>query len=226
MIKALGRRTPALVVAAVALFAALGGTVYAAAKIDGHSIKPKSVPGNRLAIGSVPANRIKAGSIPGNRLAPESITGAQIDTATLGQVPSAIHADTADSARDAGSALTAVNAIEATRVNGHAAGCAVGTRPFAGACWQTASSSAAATATDAALSCANQGGELPEPLLLVAFSKEPGIVLAAGDEWTGDLTNVSGADLYGVITVSASSSVNSVISTSTKKFRCVIPLVS
>jgi hypothetical protein len=225
MLKGLGRRTPALAVAGIALFAALGGTVYAAAKIDGHSIKPKSIPGNRLAPGSVPANRIKAGAIPGSRLAPESITGAQIDTATLGQVPTAIHADTADSARDAGSALTAVNAIEATRVNGHTAGCLAGTRPFAGACWQTASSAAAATATDAALSCANQGGELPEPLPLVAFSKEPGIALAAGDEWSGDIPTISGVDVFSVITVSPTSQINFVVSTSTKKYRCVIPLV-
>ena len=226
MLKGLGRRTPALAIAGIALFAALGGTVYAAGKIDGRSIKPKSIPGNRLALGSVPANRLKAGAIPGNRIAPESITGTQIDTATLGQVPTAIHADTADSAREAGSALTAVNAGDAARVNGHTAGCATGTRAFAGACWQTQNSSAAATATDAALSCANQGGALPEPLQLVAFSKDPGITLAPGDEWTEDLTNVSGADLYGVITVSASASVSSAISTSTKKFRCVIPLVT
>ncbi len=65
MLKGLGRRTPALVIAGVALFAALGGTVYAAARIDGHSIKPKSMPGNRLALGSVPANRLQGRGDPG-----------------------------------------------------------------------------------------------------------------------------------------------------------------
>ncbi len=122
----LRRQAPALIVACVALVAALGGTVYAAAKIDGRAIKVKSLPGNRLALASIPANRLKPGVLPaaGSSLAATgSIAGAQIDTATLGQVPSAVHADIADSARDAETALNAVNAIDAVRVNGHSAGC-------------------------------------------------------------------------------------------------------
>jgi hypothetical protein len=219
------RQAPALVVACVALVAALGGSVYAAAKINGRSIKVKSLPGNRLALGSVPGNRLKPGAIAGNRLAPGSITGTQIDSATLGQVPSAVHADNADFARDAETALTAVHALDATTVNGYHAGCGAATRPFAGACWQTASSEAALNAPAAALACASQGGELPDALSLAAFSQQPGITLAAGDEWSGDVTNVSGADLYGVVTVSSSAVINSAVSTTTKRFRCVIPLV-
>jgi hypothetical protein len=226
MSRGLRRQAPALVIAGIALLAALGGTVYAAARIDGHSVKVKSLPGNRLAIGSVPGNRLKPGAIPGNRLAPGSITGAQIDTATLGQVPTAVHADTADSAHDAETALNAVNAVDATRVNGHTAGCSAATRAFAGACWQTAFSEAAVTAPAAAQSCASQGGELPDPLPLAAFAQQPGIALAAGDEWTGDLTNVSGLDAYAAITVSPEAKINFVVSTATKRYRCVIPLVT
>lgn len=148
MERGLRRPTPALVAAGIALFAALGGTVYAATEIDGHAIKMKSLPGNRLMLSSIPGNRLKAAVIPGNRPAPGSITGTQIDTATLGPVPTAIHADTADSARDAESALNAIIAVDATTFNGHTAG----TLAFAGACWQTASSAAAATASAAALS--------------------------------------------------------------------------
>jgi hypothetical protein len=226
MSRGLGRRSPALLIACVALFAALGGTVYAAAKINGKTIKVKSLPGNRLALGSVPGNRLKAGTISGGSLAPGSITGAQIDTATMGQVPSAVHADNADSAHDALTALNAVNAIDATKVNGHTAGCRPETRYFAGACWQISSSEAAVPAPTAALSCATQGGELPDSLSLTAFSQQPGITLASGDEWTGDLTNVSGLNAYAVITVSAAGQVNFVVSTLTRKYRCVIPLVS
>jgi hypothetical protein len=221
-----GRRSPALLIACVALFAALGGTVYAAAKISGKTIKVKSLPGNRLVPGSLPGNRLKAGAITGSNLAPGSITGTQIDAATIGQVPSAVHADNADSARDAQTALNAVNAIDAVKVNGHTAGCKPTTRFFAGACWQNASSEAALPAPAAALSCATQGGELPDALSLAAFSQQPGITLAAGDEWTGDLTNVSGLDAYAVITISAAAQINFVVSTSTKKYRCVIPLVA
>jgi len=224
--RGLGRRSPALLIACVALFAALGGTVYAATKINGKTIKVKSLPGNRLALGSVPGNRLKAGSISGSSLAPGSITGAQINAATIGQVPSAVHADNADSAHDAQTALNAVNAIDATRVNGHTAGCRPSTSYFAGACWQSSSSEAAVPAPTAALSCATQGGELPDALSLTAFAQQPGIALAPGDEWTGDLTNVSGLNAYAVITVSAAGQVNFVVSTLTRKYRCVIPLVS
>jgi hypothetical protein len=222
----LRRQAPALIVACVALVAALGGTVYAAAKINGKAIKVKSLPGNRVALASIPANRLKPGvlSATGSGLAGTgSILGAQIDTATLGQVPSALHAD---SARDAETALNAVNAIDAVKVNGYSAGCGAFTRLFAGACWQSESSQAAVSAPAAALACATQGGELPSALALAAFSQQPGIALAAGDEWTGDLTNASAPGLYAVVTVSASAIVASEISTAAKKYRCVIPLVA
>jgi hypothetical protein len=223
--RGLRRQAPALVVACLALVAALGGTVYAAKRINGKTIKAKSLPGNRLAIGSVPGNRLKPGTIPGDRLAPGAISGAQIDPATIGQVPSAAYAESAGSARDAQTALHAVDAVDATRVNGHSAGCQPPSRFFAGACWQSGSSEAAVTATAAAESCATQGGELPEPLALAAFSHQPGIVLAAGQEWTSDIPSISGPDVYAVITVSPEAQLNSVSSTQTRKYRCVIPLV-
>ncbi len=226
MSRGLRRQAPALLVACVALVAALGGTVYAAAKIDGKTIKAKSLPGNRLTPGSVPGNRLQPGALTGSALAPGSITGTQVDASTLGQVPSAVHADSADSARDAQTALNAVSAIDATKVNGHSAGCATPSRFFAGACWQSTSSEAAVSAPAAAQSCATQGGELPSALALAAFSQQPGIALAPGDEWTGDIPVISGPDEYGVITVSASAEMNWTLSTATKKYRCVIPLVS
>jgi hypothetical protein len=223
--RGLGRRAPALIVVCVALVAALGGTVYGAAKIDGRAIRMKSLPGNRLAPASIPGNRLKPGAIPGSVLAPGSITGPQIDVATLGQVPSAVHADNADSAHDAQTALNAVHAIDAIRVNGHTAGCISPTRAFAGACWQTETSPAAVSAPAAALACATQGGELPGALALAAFSQQPGIVLGVDDEWTGDIASFSGPDVYAVIAVSASAQINSVASTAARKYRCVIPLV-
>jgi hypothetical protein len=212
-------------VGGLALLVALSGTVYAAGKINGHSIKAKSLPGNRLSIGSVPGNRLKPGAIKGKQLAPGSITGIQIDASTLGQVPSAVHAETAESAHDAETALNAANAQNATTVNGYQAGCRAGTRAFAGACWQGAASDSALSAPAAAAACASQGGELPDALSLVAFSQQPGVALAAGDEWTSDIPVVSSSDVYAVVTVASDGKVNSAISTATKKFRCVIPLV-
>lgn len=224
MSRGLRRQLPALIVAGLALVAAMGGTVYAAGKINGRAVKVKSMPGNRLAIGSVPGNRLKPGTIRTAQLAPGSITGIQIDASTLSQVPSAAHAVQAESAEDAETALNAVNAENAKTLNGYEAGCKVGTHLFAGACWQVSSSDSALNAPAAAASCAAQGGTLPDALSLAAYSQQPGVLLD-GDEWSGDLTNVSGADLYAAVTVSPSGVVNSGVSTATKKFRCVIPLV-
>lgn len=235
MSRGVRRQAPALVVAAVALVAALGGTVYAAGKINGHAIKVKSLPGNRLALHSVPANRLKPGVIPsvalapgsiqGDRLAPGSVTGLQVDVSTLGQVPSAAFADKAEVAKDAETALRAATAENADRVNGYEAGCKSDTMLFAGACWQTAASGTALTPANASAACANEGGELPDPLVLAAFSQQPGITIAAGDEWTGDIPIVSGPDVYAVVTVSSSGSISSSPATNTKKFRCVLPLL-
>jgi hypothetical protein len=63
------RPSPALAVAFVALFVALGGLAVAATSIDGTTIKVASEPGNRLV---------------GN-----SVTGRQIKESTLGTVPQA-----------------------------------------------------------------------------------------------------------------------------------------
>jgi hypothetical protein len=229
MKRGIGRQTPALAlaIAVVALFAALGGSVYAAAtRIGGRTIKVNSMPGNRVVIGSLPANRLRKGSIRGDRLFPGSVTGVQVDASTLDQVPSAAHADRADSAAAAGSALNAANAVNAEKLDGYSAGCKPGTRFFAGACWQSVSAEFPATAPVAAASCAAQDGELPDALTLAAFSQEPGIKFAAEGEWSGDVTNVSGLDAFAVVTISATGKINFVVSTATRRYRCVIPLLS
>lgn len=223
------RSSPALVVSVIALFVALGGSVYAAkkAKIDGKAIRAKSIPGNRLKPRSIAANRLKPGVLRGAAIA-APLTGADINELTLGQVPSATHADFADTAQsavDAQTALNAVNAVDAKTVNGHSVGCLPGTRPFAGACWESSPSSAV-NAPTAARKCAARGGTLPEALQLAAFAEEPGVNLDSGNEWSSDITNVSGLDVYGVVTVSASSGVNSSLSTNTRAYRCVIPLLT
>jgi len=219
------RRSPALAVACLALFVALGGTVYAAKRIDGHTIKVKSLPGNRLRPKSVPGNRLRPGAIPGSRIAPGSITGAQVDAATLGRVPSAVRAESAGSARDAATALHAVGADSARTINGYEAGCTSGTRRFAGACWQVTPVPTVLSALGAASSCAEAGGELPSALGLAAFAQQPGVAIAPGDEWTGDVPEVSGANAYAVATVTQGGQVDSEISTATKQFRCVLPFV-
>jgi hypothetical protein len=71
------------VIAVVALFFALGGTVYAASKISGTQIKPKSIPANRIKTHSLTGTQIKAGSLTGTQIKAGSLTGTQVVGTTL-----------------------------------------------------------------------------------------------------------------------------------------------
>ena len=157
------RGSPALVVAVIALFVALGGSVYAAKKArtrrqgDQGEVDSRQPAEAALDRGQ-PA---EAGRPRRRRRDRGPLTGADINELTLGQVPSAAHADTADTAQsaiDAQTALNAVNAVDAKTVNGHSVGCLPGTRPFAGACWESSASSAVDAPT-AARKCAARGGD-------------------------------------------------------------------
>jgi hypothetical protein len=77
------------VVACVALFVALGGSVYAAGKISGKQIKANSLPGNRIKPKTIASNRIKPKSLTGNQIKAHSLKGAQIDQSTLNEIAAA-----------------------------------------------------------------------------------------------------------------------------------------
>ena len=220
------RRRPsaALVVACLALFVALGGTVLAATKIDGHTIRVKSLPGNRVAVASLPGNRLQPGTISGDRLAPKSINGSQIDIATLGQVPSADHATSAETARRADTATAADHAADASTINGHSVGCAEGRREFAGACWDVQSSATATNFTDAASRCAMQGGELPAGITLLVFTQQPGIQIGVTGEWTNQVT-APDATRFGSMALESTGTFQPVYGSVARQYRCVTPLL-
>lgn len=74
------------VIAFIALFVALGGSVYAAGKLSGTQIKPNSIPGNRVKAKSLTGKQVKPGSLTGSQIKAESITGSQIAESTLAGV--------------------------------------------------------------------------------------------------------------------------------------------
>lgn len=86
--------SPATAIALLALFVAIGGTSYAAAKINGKDIKNRTVAGKKL----------KNGTVTGKQVKRDSLGGRQIKESTLKKVAQARTADlaiTADSARTA-----------------------------------------------------------------------------------------------------------------------------
>ena len=82
-----GRPSPALAVAAVALFVALGGTAFAATQINGNQLKPKSVGGGKLK--QFTGGLLKKQSIGAGKIKKDTLGGFQIDENRLGTVPSA-----------------------------------------------------------------------------------------------------------------------------------------
>jgi hypothetical protein len=77
------------VVACLALFVALGGSVYAASKISGKQIKANSLPGNRIKPKTITGNRIKPKTLTGRQIKKHSLTGNEINQGTLTGVSAA-----------------------------------------------------------------------------------------------------------------------------------------
>ena len=104
----LRRPSPALVLAVLALVAALGGSAYAVGRINGSTIKPRS--------------------IPGDRIRNNALTGTQINEARLGRVNEAKNANNskfalrASAADSSANALNAANARNADALSGNPAG--------------------------------------------------------------------------------------------------------
>lgn len=94
--RSIRRPSAPLVVSFVALFAALGGSSYAAVKITGKDIAKRTITGVNVKNGSLGPKKVK----------PDSLGGDQINESTVGTVPSAGHAATADAATNATNADT------------------------------------------------------------------------------------------------------------------------
>jgi hypothetical protein len=103
----ISRPTPSFVLALVALVFAMAGTGYAAATINGKSVKKRSLPANR-----VKTNSLSTTQIDESRLdpVPAAQTALTADTAKT--------ADTATSAQTAESAQTAAKAADADKLGG------------------------------------------------------------------------------------------------------------
>jgi hypothetical protein len=110
----LHRPSPAMVVALIALFVAMGGGAYAAFKLPKNSVGAR-----QLKKSAVTGPKIKANAVSGSKVANNSLTGSDIRESSLGKVPSAVSADNAGHASSADNATNASNAANAGTVGGH-----------------------------------------------------------------------------------------------------------
>jgi hypothetical protein len=102
------RPSHATIVAYLALFAALGGTAFAASQLPRNSVGAKQLKPN-----AVTAAKIKTGAVTAAKVRANALTGEQIDESKLGQVPSAATAGSAATAATATAATTAASADSA-----------------------------------------------------------------------------------------------------------------
>jgi hypothetical protein len=99
-VRRIPRPSAAMLVASAALFAAIGGTSYAALMVTGANVANGTLTGVDIANKSIPPKKLK----------PNSIGGTRVKESTLGTVPSAAHATSADTALNADNATKAADA--------------------------------------------------------------------------------------------------------------------
>ena len=93
------RITYANVMSSIAVFLVLGGaSAYAAKKIGSNEIKGNSITTGKLKKNAVTASKIKQNSITTAKIKNGAVTGPKVNVSTLGTVPNATHATTADNA--------------------------------------------------------------------------------------------------------------------------------
>jgi hypothetical protein len=138
----IGRPSPAMIVALIALVAALSGTAYAA-------LGKNSVGTRQLKAKAVTSGKIANNAVTSAKVAKNSLTGADINVGALGTVPNADHAGSAGNA---------------DTVAGHAASCPGGTVLIRGVCFDATPNGEAPTLKAAADACAAKGGFLPSPM--------------------------------------------------------------
>ena len=92
MLSRIRRPSPALVIAVIALFVAIGGVSWAATKIGTNQIENSAVTAKKLHKKAVGTKKIKN----------DAVTGAKAEESSFGQVPDAAHADSATDADNLG----------------------------------------------------------------------------------------------------------------------------
>lgn len=173
-----GRPSPALIVAIVALIASLSGSAYAA-------LGKNSVGARQLKAKAVTSPKIANNAVNGQKVANGSLTGADIDLSRLGTVPSA---------------QTAAQAGNADTVGGHAAACPPGTVLVRGVCFDPAPNPTTSSVQDAADACAARGGYLPGPLEV--YSARTAVNLGSGVYTDTYYANTAGVNYRTIVVTS------------------------
>ncbi len=191
--------TYANVMASVAVFLALGGVGYAAAKINGSTIVKHTIGAGKLKNHTLGSKQVKADGLTGAaidestlKIVPQAQTAASAQTATSAET--AKSAETATKAKSAQSATLATNAEDAETLEGVTAeelevSCPTGTELFGGMCWEEDPRPAKLWIV-AAVECGELGGRLPTLSELVAYIARSGPQFGGEGAWVSDVVDV------------------------------------
>jgi len=202
----LGRPSPAMIVAIIALFAALSGSAYAA-------LGKNSVGSRQLKSKAVTTGKIANNAITSVKVAKGSLTGEDINVGALGTVPNAT------SAASAGNANT---------VGGHAASCPGGTALIRGVCFDSAPNAAVANVKAAADACASKGGYLPTPLALYSTRQVINLGTGVGTDrqFTDSYYSLAGSGSnYSTIAIDGTGQMSEIGADQPSQFVCAYSLV-
>jgi hypothetical protein len=204
--KWVGKPSPALVVAVIALIAALTGTAWAA-------LGKNSVGSRQLKAKAVTTGKIANNAVNGAKVANQSLSGEDINLNALGTVPAAT------SAASAGNSNT---------VGGHSASCPANTTLIRGLCFDSASNPVVNTVKEAADACAAKGGYLPTPMEL--YSVRGVINLGSGvgtdKQFTDSYYAEPGGGHYFTVTVDGTGTITQQgIEGAPSRYICAYPLV-
>jgi hypothetical protein len=204
----IGRPSPAMVVAVIALIAALSGTAWAVKQLPKNSVGTRQLKQKAVTTGKLANNAVNA-----RKVADHSLTGADINVGALGTVPAA---------------ASAASAAEAGTVGGHAAACPGGTILIRGVCFDSAPGGPVKSPQEAADSCAARGGYLPGPLEL--YSTRNVIFLGDGTGTNFEFTdsyyaNTNGAEYSTIVVDGTGALTEKEVGPTQAHYICAYPLV-
>ncbi len=201
------RLTYANVMATIAVFIALGGSSYAAVKINGKNIRDRTVA----------AAKLKR----------DTVTGRELREASLGRVPAAAVATTAGSAGAADNA----DRLDGQDSSSFRVGCPAGSTRAVGACFEN-QARATSGYISAGRTCGAADARLPTLFELDTFATLPGVSLGTGNaglanyEWTAEAFVTTEANAWGVTDYTGTSAFSNFKISEQLSFRCVRPLTN
>ena len=211
--KRIGRPSPAMVVAVVALIAALGGSAVAAhhgrhkVKLPKNSVGPRQLKRKAVTTGKIANNAVNSAKVANG-----SLTGSDINLGALGKVPAAARADAAGNADTLG---------------GHAAACPAGAILVRGVCFDSAPGPVVSDVKTAADTCAAKGGFLPTPMELYSVRGliNLGTGVGADRVFTDSYYGNTQGSKYGTVVIDGTGAISEQEVTSPARYVCTYPLV-